>query len=409
MREVGVTGLGAVCPIGNTVEQAWTNALAGVSGTGAITRFDAEPYGCKIAAEVKGFDPAQYMDPKSVRRYDRFIHYAMAAASQAYEDARLDAAGFDPARFGVTVGSGIGGLETIYETSVKLLESGPRRVSPFFIPGIIGNMANGLLSIVFHLQGPSVTHVSACASGLHAIGEAARMIAMDEADLMMAGGTDAAITPLGIAGFDNMHAISRRNDDPGHASRPFDAARDGFVMGEGSGVLILEEKSRALARGARIYAQVSGYAMTSDAFHVTTPSTEGPARCMRLALQRAGLRAPDIGYLNAHGTSTPVGDANECQAIEEVFGPRGGDLVVSSTKSMTGHLLGGAGGLESVFTVLALFHQVVPPTINVENQDEACRVDCCANKARSMAFAHAMKNSFGFGGTNASIVYSLAR
>ncbi|HAW45431.1 MAG TPA: beta-ketoacyl-[acyl-carrier-protein] synthase II [Sutterella sp.] len=408
MREVVITGLGVICPIGNSVREAWQNALDGVSGVGPITRFDATDFGCQIAAEVKNFDPVTYINPKEARRYDRFIHFGTAAGIQAFEDAGLDKVSFDPERFGVAVGSGIGGLEVMTENAQSLLQKGPRRISPFMIPGIIGNMVDGLLSIRYGLKGPSLSHVSACATGLHAIGEAGRIIACGEADIMMAGGADALVTPLAVAGFDNMHALSRRNDDPKTASRPFEKNRDGFVIGEGAGVLILEEKEHALARGAKIYATLAGYGMSSDAYHITTPSQEGPERSMRLALKSAGIRPDAIQYLNAHGTSTSVGDANESAAIEAVFGDAAQNLVVSSTKSMTGHLLGGAGGLESVFTVLAIHEGIVPPTINLFEKDEACRLDYCADGARKLAISYAMKNSFGFGGTNATLIFRRA-
>ena len=408
MREVVITGLGVICPIGNSVREAWQNALDGVSGVGPITRFDATDFGCQIAAEVKNFDPVTYINPKEARRYDRFIHFGTAAGIQAFEDAGLDKVSFDPERFGVAVGSGIGGLEVMTENAQTLLQKGPRRISPFMIPGIIGNMVDGLLSIRYGLKGPSLSHVSACATGLHAIGEAGRIIACGEADIMMAGGADALVTPLAVAGFDNMHALSRRNDDPKTASRPFEKNRDGFVIGEGAGVLILEEKEHALARGAKIYATLAGYGMSSDAYHITTPSQEGPERSMRLALKSAGIRPDAIQYLNAHGTSTSVGDANESAAIEAVFGDAAQNLVVSSTKSMTGHLLGGAGGLESVFTVLAIHEGIVPPTINLFEKDEACRLDYCADGARKLAISYAMKNSFGFGGTNATLIFRRA-
>ncbi|MDL2059284.1 beta-ketoacyl-ACP synthase II [Mesosutterella sp. AGMB02718] len=405
MRRVVVTGLGMVCPIGNTVEEAWKNALAGVSGIGRITRFDPAEHGCQIAGEVKDFDATRFMPAKDARRFDRFVQLGVAAATQALEDSGLEVTEESAPRIGVSIGSGIGGLISIVENGNTLQARGPRRVSPFLIPGCIVNSCSGEFSILKGLKGPSVAMVTACSTGLHSIGESAAMIARGDADAMVAGGTEAAVCPVGIAGFDNMHALSRRNDEPERASRPFDQDRNGFVMGEGSGVVVLEEYEHARARGARIYCEIAGYGLSGDAYNITAPSVDGPVRCMRMALEHAGMNPSDIDYLNAHGTSTPIGDANECRAVLEVFGEAAGHLVMSSTKSMTGHLLGGAGGIESVFTVLAIRDQAVPPTINLEHQDPACAIDCCPNEARQMPVRAAMKNSFGFGGTNATVIF----
>ncbi len=405
MRRVVVTGLGMVCPIGNDVQTSWENALAGKNGIDKITRFDASSFGCQIAGEVKDFDIAQYMSPKEARRYDRHLHYGVAAGVQAIRDAGFDFDKEDLTRFGCAVGSGIGGLPMICENDQVLLERGPRRVSPFMIPGVIINMISGQLSIMFGFKGPNIAHVTACSTGLHAMGEASWMIRRGDADVMVAGGADASICPVGVAGFDNIHALSRRNDDPAHASRPFDKDRDGFVMGEGAGVVVLEEYEHAKARGAKIYAELVGYGLSSDAFHITTPNTDGPKRCMEMAMLRAGITPDQIDYLNAHGTSTGVGDVNETKAIKEAFGEHAKHLVVNSTKSMTGHLLGGAGGIEAIFTILALQNQVSPPTINIFELDPECDLDYCANEARPMKIRYAMKNSFGFGGTNGTLIF----
>ena len=405
MRRVVVTGLGMVCPIGNDVQTSWENALAGKNGIDKITRFDASSFGCQIAGEVKDFDIAQYMSPKEARRYDRHLHYGVAAGVQAIRDAGFDFDKEDLTRFGCAVGSGIGGLPMICENDQVLLERGPRRVSPFMIPGVIINMISGQLSIMFGFKGPNIAHVTACSTGLHAMGEASWMIRRGDADVMVAGGADASICPVGVAGFDNIHALSRRNDDPAHASRPFDKDRDGFVMGEGAGVVVLEEYEHAKARGAKIYAELVGYGLSSDAFHITTPNTDGPKRCMEMAMSRAGIMPDQIDYLNAHGTSTGVGDVNETKAIKEAFGEHAKHLVVNSTKSMTGHLLGGAGGIEAIFTILALQNQVSPPTINIFELDPECDLDYCANEARPMKIRYAMKNSFGFGGTNGTLIF----
>ncbi len=405
MRRVVVTGLGMVCPIGNDVKTSWENALAGKNGIGPITRFDASGMGCQIAGEVKDFNVEEYLPAKEARRYDRYVHYGVAAGTQAIRDSVLDLVKEDLTRIGCSIGSGIGGLGMICDNYLALHERGARRVSPFMIPGTIINMISGQLSIMFGLKGPNIAHVTACTTGLHGIGEASWIIRRGDADVMVAGGADASICPVGVAGFDNMHALSRRNDDPAHASRPFDKDRDGFVMGEGAGVVVIEELEHALARGAHIYAEIVGYGLSSDAGHITTPNTDGPKRCMEMAMARAGIKPEDIDYLNAHGTSTHVGDANETKAIKEAFGDAAKKLVVNSTKSMTGHLLGGAGGIESVFTILAVKNQVSPPTINIVEQDEECDLDYCANKARPMKIRYAMKNSFGFGGTNGTLIF----
>ena len=407
MRRVVVTGLGIVCPLGNSVEEAWKNALAGKSGVRKIQSFDASEYSCQIAGEIRDFDSSAYVPAKEARRFDKFVLYGAVAGSQALEDIGLVVTEENAHRIGVAIGSGIGGLVTICENANTLKEKGPRRVSPFLIPGCIINMASGEFSILKGLKGPNVAYATACSTGLHAIGEAACIIARGDADAMVAGGAEAPICPVGISGFDNMHALSRRNDEPEKASRPFDKDRNGFVMGEGSGIVVLEEYEHAKARGAHIYCEVKGYGLSGDAYNITTPSVDGPTRCMQMALDHAGLKPSDIQYLNAHGTSTSIGDANESKAVMQVFGDDVKNLVMSSTKSMTGHLLGGAGGIESVFTILALRDQIVPPTINVENQDPACPVDCCPNTARKMPVKNAMKNSFGFGGTNSTIIYGL--
>lgn len=405
MRRVVVTGLGMVSPIGNTVEESWNNALAGKSGIGVITQFDASSFGSRISGEVKNFEVEKYLPAKEARRFDRFIQLGIAAAVQALDDSGLTFEGEEAERAGSAIGSGIGGLPIICQNYQSYMERGERRISPFLIPGAIANMVSGQLSIMRNLQGPSLAYSTACTTGLHSIGEAAWMIRRGDADVMVAGGAESTVCPLGVGGFDNMHALSRRNDDPVTASRPFDKDRDGFVLGEGSGVLVLEDYEHAKKRGAKIYAEIVGYGLSADAHHITTPSAEGPMRCMKNAMRQAGLNPSDIQYLNAHGTSTSVGDVNETNAIKLAFGEDAKKLVVNSTKSMTGHLLGGAGGIESVFTVLALKNQVSPPTINIFNQDPECDLDYCANVAREMPIRYAMKNSFGFGGTNGSLIF----
>jgi 3-oxoacyl-[acyl-carrier-protein] synthase II len=408
-RRVVVTGLGCVSPVGNTVADAWTNLLAGQSGIGPITRFDASAMSCRIVGEVKNFDLESYISAKEARTMDRFIHYGMAAAAQAIQDACLpsgDALGEEQAcRTGVVIGSGIGGLPLIEETHIEYTARGARRISPFFVPASIINMISGHVSMRHGYKGPNLAVVTACTTGLHSIGEAGRLIEYGDADVMIAGGSEGTVSPLGVGGFAAMRALSTRNDDPAAASRPWDKDRDGFVLGEGAGVMVLEEYEHAKARGAKIYAELGGYGMSADAGHMTAPSMDGPRRAMLNAMRNAGVRADQIDYLNAHGTSTPLGDINETHAIKAALGDHAYKTVVSSTKSMTGHLLGGAGGIESVFTVLALYHQKVPPTINLLNPDPECDLDYCANTARDLKIDVALKNNFGFGGTNGSLVF----
>ena len=408
-RRVVVTGLGCISPVGNTVAENWTNLLAGQSGIGLITKFDASAFSCKIAGEVKGFQISDYIAEKEGRHMDTFIHYGMAAACQALADSGLpigDLLTEDQAvRTGCVIGSGIGGLPLIEETKVELVARGPRRITPFFVPGSIINMISGHVSMKFGFKGPNIAIVTACTTGLHCIGEAGRMIEYGDADVMIAGGSEATVSPLGVGGFAAMRALSTRNDDPQTASRPWDKDRDGFVLGEGAGVMVLEEYEHAKARGARIYGELAGFGMSADAGHMTAPSMDGPRRAMLSALANAKVNVDQVQYLNAHGTSTPLGDINETQAIKAAFGEHARRMVVSSTKSMTGHLLGGAGGIESVYTVLALHHQKVPPTINIFNQDPECDLDYCANTARDVKMDVAVKNNFGFGGTNGSLVF----
>jgi len=404
-RRVVVTGLGVVCPVGNTVEEAWSNLVAGKSGIGTITRFDAAAFACRFAGEVKGFDLAAYLPPKEARHMDTFIHYGLAAAIQAWKDCGLQVTEANAERIGVNIGSGIGGLPRIEETHGEFVERGPRRISPFFVPASIINMISGHMSIMYGMKGPNLAVVTACTTGLHAVGLSARMIGYGDADVMLAGGAESTISPLGIGGFAAARALSTRNDDPATASRPWDKDRDGFVLGEGGGVLVLEEMEHAKARGARIYCELAGFGMSGDAFHMTAPDLDGPRRSMVAALADARINADKVQYLNAHGTSTPLGDKNESEAIKLAFGAHAHKLVVNSTKSMTGHLLGGAGGIESVFTVLALHRQVSPPTINIFNQDPECDLDYCANAARELRIDYAMKNNFGFGGTNGTLVF----
>ncbi|WP_303785501.1 beta-ketoacyl-ACP synthase II [Azovibrio restrictus] len=404
-RRVVVTGLGIVSPVGNTVEEAWQNLLAGRSGIGAVTKFDASTFPTRIAGEVKNFDIGAYLSPKEARRMDTFIHFGMAAGIQAVRDAGLDQEQPDAERIGVCIGSGIGGLPLIEETKDEYNAAGVRKISPFFVPGSIINMISGNLSIQYGFKGPNIALVTACTTGTHSIGEAARIIEYGDADVMIAGGAESTVSPLGMGGFCAARALSTRNDDPATASRPWDKDRDGFVLGEGAGVLVLEEYERARARGARIYAELAGYGMSGDAYHMTAPNADGPRRCMLAALRNAGVNPDQVQYLNAHGTSTPLGDKNESDAIKLAFGDAAYKLVVNSTKSMTGHLLGGAGGIESLFTVLAIHHQVSPPTINIFNQDPECDLDYCANTARDMKIEVALNNNFGFGGTNGSLVF----
>ncbi|MGE5713612.1 MAG: beta-ketoacyl-ACP synthase II [Betaproteobacteria bacterium] len=404
-RRVVVTGLGVVSPVGNDVPSAWSALLAGRSGVGPITRFDASALHCRIAGEVKGFDVTSVMSAKEARRLDTFIHYGVAAATEALRDCGLEVTDANRDRIGCVIGSGIGGLPMIEENHSELLNRGPRRVSPFFVPGSIINMIGGTLSIMYGLRGPNLAIVTACTTGLHSIGDAGRMIEYGDADVMLAGGAESTICPLGLGGFDTMKAVSTRNDDPATASRPFDKDRDGFVLGEGAGIVVLEEYEHARRRGARIYCELAGFGMSADAYHMTAPNMDGPRRCMQVALRNAGINADEVNYLNAHGTSTPLGDINETKAIKAALGEHAGRIVVNSTKSMTGHLLGGAGGIESVFTALALHHQVSPPTMNIFNQDPECDLDYCANSAREMKIDVALKNSFGFGGTNGTLVF----
>jgi 3-oxoacyl-[acyl-carrier-protein] synthase II len=408
-RRVVVTGLGCVSPVGNTVADAWSNLLAGQSGIGPITRFDASAMSCRIAGEIKNFDLESYISAKEARTMDRFIHYGIAAAAQAIQDSGLatgEALGEEEAcRIGVVIGSGIGGLPLIEETHIEYTARGARRISPFFVPASIINMISGHVSMRSGFKGPNLAVVTACTTGLHSIGEAGRLIEYGDADVMIAGGSEGTVSPLGVGGFAAMRALSTRNDDPTAASRPWDKDRDGFVLGEGAGVMVLEEYEHAKARGAKIYAELGGYGMSADAGHMTAPNMDGPRRAMLNAMRNAGVNADQIDYLNAHGTSTPLGDINETNAIKAALGDHAYKTVVSSTKSMTGHLLGGAGGIESVFTVLALHHQKVPPTINLVNLDPECDLDYCANTARDMKIDVALKNNFGFGGTNGSLVF----
>jgi 3-oxoacyl-[acyl-carrier-protein] synthase II len=407
-RRVVVTGLGMISPLGVGNDPTWQGLLEGRSGVGRITKFDTTAYACQIAGEVRGFDPEAWIEKKEVKKSDTFIHYAIAAAQMAVDDAKFDRARNDPDRVGVIIGSGIGGLPLIEEMHKKLLERGPSRISPFFIPGLIVNLAAGHVSIRFGCKGPSSAPATACATGAHAIGDAYKVIQRDEADVMFAGGSEAVITALAVGGFSAMRALSTRNDEPERASRPWDAERDGFVMGEGAGVLIIEERELALARGAHIYCEITGYGMSSDAFHITSPSEDGDGmmRVMTRALKDAGLKPADIDYINAHGTSTPVGDKTETIAIKRVFGDDAYKVAVSSTKSMTGHLLGAAGGLESAIAAMVVKHNIIPPTINYENPDPQCDLDYVPNKAREKQITHVLSNSFGFGGTNATLIFS---
>jgi 3-oxoacyl-[acyl-carrier-protein] synthase II len=407
-RRVVVTGLGCISPIGNSIAEAWEAALAGKSGIANITKFDATPFSTRFAGEVKNFNVEEYLPGKEGRHMDTFIHFGMAAGIQAIQDSGIVVTEDNADRIGVLVGSGIGGLPMIEETKAEYDNRGPRRISPFFVPASIINMISGDLSIKFGLRGPNLAIVTACTTGLHCIGQAARLIEYGDADVMIAGGAESTVSPLGLGGFASARALSSRNDDPATASRPWDRDRDGFVLGEGAGVMVLEEYEHAKARGARIYAEVVGFGMSADANHITAPLEDGSgaSRCMVAAMQYAGINPDQVHYVNAHGTSTPVGDVAEVKGIKRTFGDHAGKLVVNSTKSMTGHLLGGAGGLESVFTVLAIHKQVSPPTINIFNQDPECDLDFCANMARDMKIDYAVKNSFGFGGTNGTLVFA---
>jgi 3-oxoacyl-[acyl-carrier-protein] synthase II len=408
-RRVVVTGLGCISPVGNTVAESWASLLAGRSGIDLITKFDASAFACKFAGEVKGFELDKYIGAKEARTMDTFIHYGIAAAMQAVEDAGLktgEALSEEQAvRIGCLIGSGIGGLPLIEETHAEYASRGPRRISPFFVPASIINMISGHVSMRYGFKGPNLAIVTACTTGLHSIGEAGRLIEYGDADVMIAGGAEATVSPLGIGGFAAMRALSTRNDDPKTASRPWDKDRDGFVLGEGAGVLVLEEYEHAKARGARIYAELAGFGMSADAGHMTAPNMDGPRRAMLGALRNAGVNPDQVDYLNAHGTSTPLGDINESNAIKAALGDHAKKTVVNSTKSMTGHLLGGAGGIESVFTVLAVHEQKSPPTINIFNQDPECDLDYCANTARDLKIGVAVKNNFGFGGTNGTLVF----
>ncbi|MDA8225333.1 MAG: beta-ketoacyl-ACP synthase II [Betaproteobacteria bacterium] len=406
-RRVVITGLGIVSPVGTGIATSWANILAGVSGISRITRFDPSPFASQIAGEVRDFDVSKFLNPKEARRMDLFIQYGMAAGIEAIRDSGLEVTEANAERIGVSVGSGIGGLPMIEETHSVYLQSGPRKISPFFIPASIINMISGNLSILYGLKGPNLAMVTACATATHAIGDSARLIEYGDVDVMIAGGAESAISPLGMGGFSAARALSTRNDDPEGASRPWDRERDGFVMGEGAGVMVLEEYEHARARGARIYAELAGFGMSGDAYHMTAPleNGEGAARCMRNALRNAGVNADQIEYINAHGTSTPLGDLAETAALKLALGEHARKAAISSTKSMTGHLLGAAGGVEAIYTTLAVYHQVAPPTINLHDQDEACDLDYVPNTAREMKIDLALSNSFGFGGTNGTLVF----
>jgi 3-oxoacyl-[acyl-carrier-protein] synthase II len=403
-RRVVITGLGIISPVGNDIDTAWDNIVNGRSGIGRITRFDPSAFNAQIAGEVKGFDVTQYMSSKEAKQMDTFIHYGVAAGVQAWKDCGLTATDENADRIGTIIGSGIGGLPRIEETQIEYLERGPRRISPFFVPASLINLISGQLSIMLGLKGPSYAVVSACTTGLHSIGDAARLIEYGDADVMVAGGAESTVSPLGIGGFAAMRALSTRNDDPETASRPWDRDRDGFVLGEGAGALVLEEYEHARKRGARIYGEFAGYGMSSDAHHITSPDRDGPRRGVLNALRNGGVNPDEVDYVNAHGTSTPLGDKNESEALKLAFGDHARKLVVNSTKSMTGHLLGAAGGIEAVFATLAVYHQISPPTINIFNQDPECDLDYCANEARNMKIDVALSNSFGFGGTNGSMI-----
>jgi 3-oxoacyl-[acyl-carrier-protein] synthase II len=406
-RRVVITGLGIISPVGNTVEQAWSNILAGKSGISRITRFDPSAFSSQIAGEVKGFDVTEYISAKEARRMDIFIHYGLAAGIQAIKDSGIVVTPENAERIGVNIGSGIGGLPMIEDTHNTYLEGGPRKISPFFIPGTIINMISGNLSIMFGLKGPNLAMVTACTTATHCIGDSARMIEYGDADIMIAGGAESTVTPLAVGGFASARALSTRNDDPEKASRPWDTGRDGFVLGEGAGVLVLEEYEHAKARGAKIYAEVPGFGMSADANHMTAPCEDGSgaARCMTNALRNAGIPHNQVDFINAHGTSTPLGDLAETKAVKLCFGEHAKNIAVNSTKSMTGHLLGAAGGVEAVFSALSVHHQVSPPTINMVEQDPECDLDYVPNVARKMKIDVALSNSFGFGGTNGTLVF----
>ena len=403
-RRVVITGLGIVSPVGNGIAEAWDNTINGRGGIGPITHFDASALPTRFAGEVKNFNPSDWMSPKEVRRMDTFIHFGLAATKMAMDDAGLQVTEQNAERIGVNVGSGIGGLPMIEENIREMIAKGPRRISPFFVPGSIVNMVAGMISILYGFKGPNVSMVSACTTSTHCIGDAARFIEYGDADVMIAGGSEATVCLSGVGGFCAVKALSERNDSPETASRPWDKDRDGFVLGEGAGILVLESLEHATARGARIYGELAGMGMSADAHHITAPSMDGPRRGMLNALKNGGVNADDVDYINAHGTSTPLGDKNETEAMKAVFGEHAYKLVVNSTKSMTGHLLGAAGGIEAVFSALAIHHQISPPTINIFNQDPECDLDYCANTAREMKIDVALSNSFGFGGTNGTLV-----
>jgi len=403
-RRVVITGLGIISPVGNDVQTAWNQIVEGRCGIGRITRFDPSELNSHIAGEVRDFDVTQYLPAKDARNMDTFIHYGLAAGIQAWRDCGLELTEALAERTGVIVGSGIGGLHRIEDTQAEYLARGARRISPFFVPASLINLISGQLSILLGLKGPSYAVVSACTTGLHSIGDAARLIEYGDADVMLAGGAEATVSPLGVGGFAAMRALSTRNDDPATASRPWDRDRDGFVLGEGAGALVLEEYAHARKRGARIYGEFVGYGMSSDAHHITSPDRDGPRRGIQQALRNAQLNPDQVQYVNAHGTSTPLGDKNETEALKLAFGDDAKNLVISSTKSMTGHLLGAAGGVEAVFTTLAVYHQIAPPTINIFNQDPECDLDYNAQGAREMRIDAALSNSFGFGGTNGSMI-----
>jgi 3-oxoacyl-[acyl-carrier-protein] synthase II len=404
-RRVVVTGLGLITPVGNGVQDSWKNILNGVSGITNITKFDATTFKSQVAGEVKNFDPNLYLDAKDSRRMDTFIQFGLVAGIEAIKDSGFKITEENSGRIGVSIGSGIGGINLIEKTSDIFDQGGSRKISPFFVPGTIINMISGNLSIMYGLKGPNISIVTACTTGTHSIGDASRIIEYGDADIMIAGGSEAAITELTVAGFSAAKALTQRNEDPKTASRPWDKDRDGFVIGEGAGVMILEEYEHARKRDAKIYCELSGYGMSADAYHITAPSVDGPKRSMINAINNAGININEVDYINAHGTSTQIGDLNEVNAIKETFNDHASNLIVNSTKSMTGHLLGGAGGIESVFTVLAIYNQISPPTINIFNQDPKCDLDFAANEAKKINIKAALKNNFGFGGTNGSLIF----
>lgn len=404
-KRVVITGIGLVSPLGNTTEETWAGLLAGKSGVDYITRFDTSQHKVKFAAETKNFDPLNFVEKKEVKKMDYFIFFAIAAAKEALANSGLQITPAIAEEVGVYIGSGIGGFGVFEREHTKMLEGGPSRISPFFIPASIVNLASGHVSIMTGAKGPNSATATACSTGAHAIGDSFRIIERGDALAMICGGSEGAITPMSVGGFASMHALSTRNDDPVHASRPFDKERDGFVIGEGAGIFVLEELEHAKARGAKIYAEIVGYGMTSDAFHITMPDMDGPRRVMLKTIKDAGIQADQVAYINTHGTSTPVGDANETRAIKAAFGEHAYKLAISSTKSMTGHLLGGAGGLEAGITSLAIYNQIIPPTINYENPDPECDLDCVPNEARQATIEYALSNSFGFGGTNAALLF----